>query len=65
MHSLLVTDDHLLFRDTLQAGILGSMVDCQVHKADSLAAALTLVNQHPTLDLTLLDLSLAGITLVA
>lgn len=58
MVSLLVADDHPLFRDALQAVILGGMADCQLHEADSLAAALTLAEQHPDLDLLLLDLSL-------
>jgi len=58
MVSLLVADDHPLFREALQAVILGGLADCQLHEADSLMAALAKAEQLPELDLLLLDLSL-------
>ena len=58
MVSLLVADDHPLFREALQAVILGGLADCQLHEADSLMAALARAEQLPELDLLLLDLSL-------
>lgn len=58
MYSLLVADDHPLFRDALQAVISGGLADSQLLEADSLTEAITLVEQHADLDLLLLDLSL-------
>lgn len=58
MYSLLVADDHPLFRDALQAVISGSLIDCQLLEAESLADAMSLIEQHAALDLLLLDLSL-------
>lgn len=58
MVSLLVADDHPLFREALQAVILGGLADCQLYEADSLMAALAMAEQLPDLDLLLLDLSL-------
>lgn len=58
MVSLLVADDHPLFREALQAVILGGLADCQLYEADSLMAALAMAEQFPDLDLLLLDLSL-------
>ena len=58
MYSLLVADDHPLFRDALQTVISGGLTDSQLLEADSLADAMTLVEQHEGLDLLLLDLSL-------
>ena len=58
MYSLLVADDHPLFREALQAVILGGLADCQLYEAESLMAALTMAEQLPELDLLLLDLSL-------
>ncbi|WP_016916232.1 response regulator [Vreelandella stevensii] len=58
MYSLLVADDHPLFRDALQAVIRGGLADTQLLEADSLAAAMAHIEAHDTLDLLLLDLSL-------
>ncbi|TVP48611.1 MAG: DNA-binding response regulator [Halomonas sp.] len=58
MYSLLVADDHPLFRDALQAVISGGLADSQLLEADSLAEAMKLIEQQEELDLLLLDLSL-------
>ena len=58
MYSLLVADDHPLFRDALQTVISGGLAGSQLAEAESLADAMTLVEQHTELDLLLLDLSL-------
>lgn len=58
MYSLLVADDHPLFRDALQAVISGSLIDSQLLEAESLADAMSLIEQQAALDLLLLDLSL-------
>lgn len=58
MYSLLVADDHPLFRDALQAVIVSGFTDTQLFEADSLAAAMTRIDKQEGLDLLLLDLSL-------
>lgn len=58
MYSLLVADDHPLFRDALQAVIVSGFTDTQLFEADSLAAAMTRIDTQEGLDLLLLDLSL-------
>lgn len=58
MYSLLVADDHPLFRDALQVVISSGLPQSQLLEADSLAAAIPLIAQHDGLDLLLLDLSL-------
>jgi len=58
MYSLLVADDHPLFRDALQAVVSSGLANSQLLEAESLADAITLVEQHTELDLLLLDLSL-------
>ncbi len=58
MYSLLVADDHPLFRDALQAVISGGLADSQLLEAESLADAVALIETNSELDLLLLDLSL-------
>ncbi|KAE8439400.1 MULTISPECIES: response regulator transcription factor [Halomonadaceae] len=58
MYSLLVADDHPLFRDALQAVIVSGFTDTQLFEADSLAAAMARIDTQEGLDLLLLDLSL-------
>ncbi len=58
MYSLLVADDHPLFRDALQTVISGGLAGSQLLEAESLADAITLIEAHTELDLLLLDLSL-------
>ncbi|MBR2514806.1 MAG: response regulator, partial [Halomonas sp.] len=58
MYSLLVADDHPLFRDALLAVVSAGLADTQLLEVDSLAAALQCVENNDGLDLLLLDLSL-------
>ncbi|KPQ21317.1 LuxR C-terminal-related transcriptional regulator [Halomonas sp. HL-93] len=58
MYSLLVADDHPLFRDALQVVVSSGLPNSQLLEADSLAAAIPLITEHDGLDLLLLDLSL-------
>ncbi|GEN27406.1 glycerol metabolism activator [Halovibrio variabilis] len=58
MYSLLVADDHPLFRDALQAVISGGLAESLLLEAESLAEAIALIEAHTELDLLLLDLSL-------
>ena len=58
MYSLLVADDHPLFRDALRAVISAGLTSAQLLESDSLAAAIYTIDNHDELDLLLLDLSL-------
>ncbi|WP_404375641.1 response regulator [Vreelandella aquamarina] len=58
MYSLLVADDHPLFRDALHAVISSGLPDTQLFEADSLAGAMARIEAQEGLDLLLLDLSL-------
>ena len=58
MYSLLVADDHPLFRDAMQTVISSGLEGCLLMEAESLTEAMTLIEQHAELDLLLLDLSL-------
>ncbi|QHD50810.1 response regulator transcription factor [Vreelandella aquamarina] len=58
MYSLLVADDHPLFRDALHTVIRSGFTDTELVEADSLAAAIARIEAQEGLDLLLLDLSL-------
>ncbi|WP_249978300.1 response regulator [Vreelandella olivaria] len=58
MYSLLVADDHPLFRDALHAVISAGLADTQLLEANDLATAIRTIEAHDELDLLLLDLSL-------
>jgi DNA-binding NarL/FixJ family response regulator len=58
MYSLMVADDHPLFRDALQTVISGGLAGSQLLEAESLADAIALIEANTELDLLLLDLSL-------
>ncbi|AMD00887.1 LuxR C-terminal-related transcriptional regulator [Halomonas chromatireducens] len=58
MYTLMVADDHPLFRDALCAVIDAGLPGCQLLQADSLSAALQQAEGREDLDLLLLDLGL-------
>lgn len=58
MYTLMVADDHPLFRDALCAVIDAGLPGCQLLQAGSVAVALQLAEGHDDLDLLLLDLGL-------
>ncbi|MFM9271188.1 LuxR C-terminal-related transcriptional regulator [Halomonas elongata] len=58
MHTLLVADDHPMFRDAMVGAIAAALPGSRVLEADSLAAAVRLAENHDELDLLLLDLGL-------
>ncbi|MCE9682554.1 response regulator transcription factor [Halomonas alkalisoli] len=58
MHTLMVADDHPLFRDALCAVIDAGLPGCQLIQAESLLAALQRAEGRDDLDLLLLDLEL-------
>lgn len=58
--SILVADDHPLFRSALQQVIGQLYPGASLHEAASVAELQTQVEQHPELDLLLLDLHMPG-----
>ena len=60
MPTLLIADDHPLFREALR-GVVGRTVpDAVLHEADTAEALYALVERHPDADLLLLDLNMPG-----
>lgn len=55
---VLIADDHELVRDTIAAFLEGDGI--QVHTADDLGGALTLIRQKGPFDLVLLDFEMPG-----
>ena len=60
MPSLLIADDHPLFRAALRGAAADAVEDLQVHEADSLEAVLAALDEQPGIDLVLLDLHMPG-----
>ena len=60
MPSLLIADDHPLFRAALQLAASASLPDCRVQEAADLPAVLAALTAEPDLDLVLLDLHMPG-----
>ncbi len=60
MPSLLIADDHPLFRAALRGAAADAVVDLQVHEADSLDGVLAALDAEPGIDLVLLDLHMPG-----
>lgn len=58
MYTLMVADDHPLFRDAIVGVLRDGMPDSRVMEADSLVSTLSLADEHDDLDLILLDLGL-------
>jgi len=60
MPSLLIADDHPLFRAALRQAAEHSLPDCTVREATDLATALAALRADPDIDLVLLDLHMPG-----
>jgi DNA-binding NarL/FixJ family response regulator len=60
MTSLLIADDHPLFRAALRLAACENLPDCRVHEAADLSSALTALAAEPDTDLVLLDLHMPG-----
>ena len=60
MPTLLIADDHPLFREALRGVVARVMPDAQLHEADSVDALYALVEAEPDADLLLLDLNMPG-----
>jgi DNA-binding NarL/FixJ family response regulator len=60
MTSLLIADDHPLFRAALRLAANDSLPGCEIREAADLAGALQLLSGAPDIDLVLLDLHMPG-----
>ena len=60
MPTLLIADDHPLFREALRGVVARVMPGAQLHEADSVDALYALVEAEPDADLLLLDLNMPG-----
>jgi DNA-binding NarL/FixJ family response regulator len=59
-YQVLIVDDHPLYRAALKGAVAAACTDCEFFEADSVAALLDSLEQHPHADLLLLDLNLPG-----
>jgi len=60
MTTILIADDHPLFRDALQRAVLAVMPQVELREAASVQALVELAEQYPHADLLLLDLNMPG-----
>lgn len=60
MPTLLIADDHPLFRAALRGASQDAVADLRVHEADSLDGVLAALEREPDIDLVLLDLHMPG-----
>lgn len=60
MPSLLIADDHPLFRAALRLAASASVPGCDVHEASDLPGVLAALRAEPDIDLVLLDLHMPG-----
>ena len=60
MPTVLIADDHPLFRAALKQVAGDAVSDMRMHEADSLDATLAVLDAHPDIDLVLLDIHMPG-----
>ena len=58
---LLLVDDHPLFREALASTIALAFPGAELHEADGIRGACEILECHPAIDLTLLDLTMQGV----
>jgi len=58
--TILVADDHPLFREALRGAVVREIPDARLHEADSADALYAMADAHPDADLLLLDLNMPG-----
>lgn len=61
MPTLLIADDHPLFREALRGVALRQLPDAHIREAENAAALYALVEAEPDADLLLLDLNMPGV----
>ena len=59
-NTILVADDHPLFREALRGAVQRVLPGAALHEADSVEALYSLVDAHPDADLLLMDLNMPG-----
>ncbi len=59
-YEVLIVDDHPLFRAALKGAVAQACTNCEFFEADSVAGLFDTLEQHPHMDLLLLDLNLPG-----
>lgn len=60
MNTLLIADDHPLFREALKGVLARAFPDTVIYEAAGVAQLHELIDQHPDADLLLLDLDMPG-----
>jgi DNA-binding NarL/FixJ family response regulator len=60
MPTILVADDHPLFREALRGAVVRVIPDARLHEADNADTLYALADAHPDADLLLLDLNMPG-----
>jgi DNA-binding NarL/FixJ family response regulator len=60
MTTILVADDHPLFREALRGAVVRVIPDAQLHEADNADGLYAMADAHPDADLLLLDLNMPG-----
>jgi len=60
MSTILIADDHPLFREALRGAVQRILPDATLHEADSVDALYGLVEANPDADLLLMDLNMPG-----
>ena len=58
--TIIIADDHPLFRAAMEQAVLQAFPDCQIVHADSLKAMQDCLATHPDVDLVLMDLHMPG-----
>lgn len=58
--TILIADDHPLFRAALRGAVAGTMSDAEFVEADSVAGVLEAIERNPQADVLLLDLDMPG-----
>ncbi len=58
--TILIADDHPLFRAALRGAVAAALADAEFVEADSVAGVLEAIERHPQADVLLLDLDMPG-----
>ena len=58
--TILIADDHPLFRAALRGAVAAALADAEFVEADSVGGLLEVIERHPQADLLLLDLDMPG-----
>jgi DNA-binding NarL/FixJ family response regulator len=59
-YEVLIVDDHPLYRLALKGAVAAACTNCEIFEADCVAGLFDALDQHPRVDLLLLDLNLPG-----